>query len=289
MIKALLALYVLWGFNWVVMKEATLFFPPLTFASYRFLSAAVVLLAVNLWLRLPLPPRPYWKWIALTGILQIAVNMGAVQVGMQSLHAGLVAVLNYSMPVWMAILAYFFLHEDLGKRKLLGIAVCMAGMCILMNVDAAGNVSGVALTIGGAVAWAAAGIIIKRQNQKQRDVSCTMIQYTTWQIGAGALALWLYSSLFETGTVVWNGLSAACVAYNGVLASAVAFFLWNYILTHMEAGKASIAVLGVPVVGVLCGILFLGEVFHWYTALGMLMILAGILCIVVPARKLAET
>ena len=47
----------------------------------------------------------------MTGILQTALNNVLVQIGMQSLSAGLVAVLNYSMPVWVTIMAHFFLQE----------------------------------------------------------------------------------------------------------------------------------------------------------------------------------
>ena len=46
MIKLLAAIYLVWGFNWVVMKEANLFFPPVTFSCYRFIIGALVLLAV---------------------------------------------------------------------------------------------------------------------------------------------------------------------------------------------------------------------------------------------------
>ena len=46
MIKLLFAIYLVWGFNWVVMKEANLFFPPVTFSCYRFIIGAMVLLAV---------------------------------------------------------------------------------------------------------------------------------------------------------------------------------------------------------------------------------------------------
>ena len=107
MIKLLFAIYLVWGFNWVVMKEANLFFPPVTFSCYRFIIGAMVLLAVCFWLKLPIPPRRYWPWIAITGFLQIAVNTAAIQIGMVTLGAGLVAVLNYSMPVWMALMAHF--------------------------------------------------------------------------------------------------------------------------------------------------------------------------------------
>ena len=63
-----------------------------------------------------------------------------------NLGAGLVAVLNYSMPVWMALMAHFFLGEHLTRRKVMGIIVSMAGMCLLMNVDSGGDLSLVVLT-----------------------------------------------------------------------------------------------------------------------------------------------
>lgn len=284
MIKALLALYIIWGFNWVVMKEATLFFPPVLFSCYRFVIGAVVLIGITLWCRMPLPPKRYWSWIIVTGLLQIAVNNAAVQIGVTSLGAGLVAVVNYSMPVWMSILAYFMLHETLTKRKILGIVLSMVGMYVLMNVDIIGDMTGLLLTIGGAIAWAVAAVIVKYQDKvmhrQQQKETCTMIQYTTWQIAVGALFLWVYAMLFEQGQVTWSPMAVSCLAYNGVLASALAFFLWNYILTKMEASKAGVASLGVPVVGVICNVIFMHEAVHWNTAVGMILILAGIFLIV---------
>ena len=284
MAKALFILYLIWGFNWVVMKEATLFFPPVLFSCYRFVIGAVVLIGITLWCRMPLPPKRYWPWIIVTGLLQIAVNNAAVQIGVTSLGAGLVAVVNYSMPVWMSILAYFILHETLTKRKILGIVLSMVGMYVLMDVEIVGDITGLLLTIGGAIAWAVAAVIVKYQDKvmhrQQQKETCTMIQYTTWQIAAGALFLWVYALLFEQGQVIWTPMAVSCLAYNGVLASALAFFLWNYILTKMEASKAGVASLGVPVVGVICNVIFMHEAVHWNTAVGMVLILAGIFLIV---------
>lgn len=284
MAKALFILYLIWGFNWVVMKEATLFFPPVLFSCYRFVIGAVVLIGITLWCRMPLPPKRYWPWIIATGLLQIAVNNAAIQIGVTSLGAGLVAVVNYSMPVWMSILAYFILHETLTKRKILGIVLSMVGMYVLMDVEIVGDITGLLLTIGGAIAWAIAAVIVKYQDKvmhrQQQKEPCTMIQYTTWQIAAGALFLWVYAMLFEQGQVTWTPMAVSCLAYNGVLASALAFFLWNYILTKMEASKAGVASLGVPVVGVICNVIFMHEAVHWNTAVGMVLILAGIFLIV---------
>lgn len=289
MIKALLALYMIWGFNWVVMKEATFFFPPVIFSCYRFLAGAVVLIAFTIWCRMPLPPKRYWPWIVSTGILQIAVNNAAIQIGVTSLGAGLVAVVNYSMPVWMSILAYFMLHERLTRRKIVGILLSMTGMYVLMDVKIVGDTAAILLVIGGAIAWAAAGIMVKYQDRSMRrqkqQKACTMIQYTTWQMAVGAIALWLYSLAFEQGSITWTPMAVGCLLYNGVLASALAFFLWNYILTKMEASKAGVASLGVPVVGVISNVIFMHEAVHWNTAAGMALILAGIFLIVAQGRK----
>ena len=279
-IKLLSAIYLVWGFNWVVMKEANLFFPPVTFYCYRFIIGALVLLAVCFWLKLPIPPRRYWPWIAITGFLQIAVNTAAIQIGMVTLGAGLVAVLNYSMPVWMALMAHFFLGEHLTRRKVMGIIVSMAGMCLLMNVDSGGDVSLVVLTLIGAAAWAAAGIIVKIQDRRMKSNDCNLIQYTTWQMVVGALALGIQAAVMESGTIQWTPLAVGCLLYNGVMASSLAFFMWNYLLTQIEAAKAAIAILGVPVVGVISGVLVLDEPLTMMTLIGMVMILIGIVCIV---------
>lgn len=86
-------------------------------------------------------------------------------------------------------MAHFFLGEHLTRRKVMGIIVSMAGMCLLMNVDSGGDLSLVVLTLVGAAAWAAAGIIVKIQDRRMKANDCNLIQYTTWQMVIGALAL----------------------------------------------------------------------------------------------------
>jgi drug/metabolite transporter (DMT)-like permease len=278
------------------MKEANQYFSPSVFVAYRFALGAAVLLLVTAWLRLPLPPRRYWKWIILTGILQMTLNNVAMQTGMQYLGAGLAAVLNYTMPVWVAILAHFFLSEHLSLRKIAGIGLSIAGLFILMNIDNIGNVEAILISLFGAVAWAVASIIVKLQDRvmkKNRKIGaepdCNIIQYTTWQMVVGSLSLFVYMAFAGQGTVHWTPMAIGCLVYNGVLASAVAFFLWNYLLSRMEAGKAAIAVLGVPAVGVICGIIFLGEAMTITTAVGMVLILAGILLIITQKVKVITT
>jgi len=277
--KALCLIYLIWGMNWVVMKTANTFFPPITFVAYRFLFGALVLLSVWRWLHLPLPKKKYWPWIFLTGILQMGLNNIAAQTSMLTLGAGMVSVLNYSMPVFAAVMAHFLLGERLTWRKGAGIVLAIAGMAVLMDVHAGGDVTAICIGLLSAVFWGLASIFVKL---KLSDVN--PISLTTWQMVCASLSLLAYTAIVPQGQVVWNTESVLCLIYNGVLASALAFFLWSWILQHIEVSKASVAVLAVPVVGVVGGILCLGEPMTLHIFFGMIMIMAGIYIVVTNKR-----
>lgn len=279
MAKALCLIYLIWGMNWVVMKTANTFFPPITFVAYRFLFGALVLLSVWFWLHLPLPKKKYWPWIFLTGILQMGLNNIAAQTSMLTLGAGMVSVLNYSMPVFAAVMAHFLLGERLTWRKGAGIVLAIAGMAVLMDVHAGGDVTAICIGLLSAVFWGLASIFVKL---KLSDVN--PISLTTWQMVCASLSLLAYTAIVPQGQVVWNTESVLCLIYNGVLASALAFFLWSWILQHIEVSKASVAVLAVPVVGVVGGILCLGEPMTLHIFFGMIMIMAGIYIVVTNKR-----
>lgn len=280
MAKALCLIYLIWGMNWVVMKTANTFFPPITFVAYRFLFGALVLLSVWFWLHLPLPKKKYWPWIFLTGILQMGLNNIAAQTSMLTLGAGMVSVLNYSMPVFAAVMAHFLLGERLTWHKGAGIVLAIAGMAVLMDVHAGGDVTAICIGLLSAVFWGLASIFVKL---KLADVN--PISLTTWQMVCASLSLLAYTAIVPQGEVVWNTESVLCLIYNGVLASALAFFLWSWILQHIEVSKASVAVLAVPVVGVVGGILCLGEPLTLHIFFGMLMIMAGIYIVVTHKRQ----
>ena len=280
MAKALCLIYLIWGMNWVVMKTANTFFPPITFVAYRFLFGALVLLSVWFWLHLPLPKKKYWPWIFLTGILQMGLNNIVAQTSMLTLGAGMVSVLNYSMPVFAAVMAHFLLGERLTWRKGAGIVLAIAGMAVLMDVHAGGDVTAICIGLLSAVFWGLASIFVKL---KLSDVN--PISLTTWQMVCASLSLLVYTAIVPQGEVVWNTESVLCLIYNGVLASALAFFLWSWILQHIEVSKASVAVLAVPVVGVVGGILCLGEPMTLHIFFGMIMIMAGIYIVVTHKRQ----
>ena len=275
MLRALAAIWLIWGLNWVVMKTANTYFPPILFVTWRFGSGALILLAVAYWKKIPLPDAKFLPWIILTGILQLNLNNIAAQIGMQSISAGMAAVLNYTAPLWTAILAHFALNEKLTRIKFFGLFLAMLGLYVLMGLQGVDDLSAAFIIILGAMIMAVSNIVVKLKLTK-----CDMVQLTTWQMVFGAISLIIYSSLFPQGEINWCLPAVLCVIYNGALASALAFFLWNYVLTHIEASKASIATLVAPIVGVLGGVVFLGEPLTVQIIIGIVLIFAGILIVV---------
>lgn len=271
MFRLLLILCLIWGFNFVVMKTANIYFSPEIFVAYRFSLGAAVLLIFAYIKKMPLPPKKFWGWIFLTGVFQIAIGGSIVQYCFQFLDAGLVSVLNYTMPMWVTLLAAFFLNEPLTKKKIFGVALGIIGIGVLMNVNISGDFTAMLIALSAALAWAIGNVIIKAKLTK-----CDAVAMTTWQMVTGAILLAIYAATFDNLRADWTITAVACLLYNAVIASAFAFFLWVYILEHMPASQASISVLGVPVVGVLGGAICFGEPLTLSMLLGMCMVFIGI-------------
>lgn len=222
MFRTLAVICLIWGFNWVVMKSANNYFPPILFVTWRFTFGALILLAVAYWKKIPLPDAKFLPWIILTGILQIALNQMAIQIGLLNIGAGIGCVLSYTSPLWTAILAHFTLNERLTGVKFFGITIAIIGMYVLMGLQGVDDLSAAFILISGAILVAVTSIIVKLRLTK-----CDMIQLTTWQITFGAIFLMIYSTIFPQGEINWCVPAVVCLFYNSVFASALAFFLWT--------------------------------------------------------------
>ena len=149
MLRALVASWLIWGLNWVVMKTANTYFPPILFVTWRFGSGALILLAVAYWRKIPLPDAKFLPWIFLSGICMLVLNNIAAQVGMMSIGAGMAAVLNYTAPLWTAILAHFTLDEKLTRRKIFGLIVAFVGLYVLMGLQGVEDLTAAFVIIAG--------------------------------------------------------------------------------------------------------------------------------------------
>lgn len=273
-------LCLIWGFNFVIMKLGNGAFPPVQFAALRFLTGTIVLFGIMLWKKSFLPRKGEMKWFLLCGILQTMYFNIAIQISLVYINAGLTSVLTYSMPLFLSILAHYFIPgESLHKWKLLGVCIGVAGLFVAMDIHLDGNLWAMLLGLSSAVSWAIANLIIKKKLQHTDK-----LQFTSWQMLFGTIGLFLYSFIIEDGQAHFTLTSISYILFSGILASALAFLLWSHILSTTEASKASIMLLLVPIVGIISGWLFLHEQLKLITVVGISLVLTGIWIVNVSGR-----
>lgn len=265
-------LCLIWGFNFVIMKLGNGAFPPVLFASLRFLTGAIVLLCVCFFKKIPLPNKSDFKWYLLCGLFQTTYFNIAIQISLNYVSAGLTSVLTYSMPLFLSIMAHKWIPADrLTVRKTFGIILGIVGLFLAMNIHLGGSFWAMLLALSSAISWALANLLFKLKLKHSES-----IQFTTWQMTIGAVGLLVYSLSFEHGESHWGFMPFVYILFSGIVASALAFVMWNHILSRSEASRASISLLLVPVVGVISGCLFLHESLKLVTLAGILLVLSGI-------------
>ncbi|HEX5477022.1 MAG TPA: DMT family transporter [Burkholderiales bacterium] len=274
-----------WGFNWTAMKVALSEVPPWTFRTLCLVLGSSVLFTVLRASGQSLAvPKGQRARLAMLAFFNITCWNLLVAFGMTMIPSGRAAILAYMMPAWAIPLSMLVLGERLTGAKLVGFVLGMAGLALLLGdglLHLGHAPLGSLLILGASVSWALGTVL-----QKRFPVAMPSGSYTAWimllgglPILLGALALDDFHSLGKVG--LWPALG---VLYNVLVAFAFAHWAWIKIATSVPVTVFSLSMLVIPVVGVLSGMLFLGERPSWaeYCALGL--VLASLVSVVLPAR-----
>ncbi len=266
-ILALAALALIWGYNWVIMKRALHDSGPFTFAALRALLGALALFALLAARRRSLRPA-HLPGVLVLGLLQTTGFLGFVIWALVSGGAGRTAVLVYTMPLWLLVLAWPLLGERIRGLQWAAVAVAGAGLVLILQPwRLHAHVLSAALAVLGGVSWALAAIWAKHL---RRRVHLDLLSLTAWQMLLGALPLILIAAWREPQAIVWTSY------FTAVLATALAWLLWLYALDKLPAGIAGMGTLAVPLIGLAAAWLRLGERPSPPEAAGMALILTGL-------------
>jgi len=279
---ALAALALIWGYNWVVMKEVLRYSGPLDFGALRNLLGALSLLALLAILRRPIKPVAA-GWMLVLGLFQTTVFTCCVMLALAWGGAGRAAVLTYTMPFWLMALAWPLLGERIHALQWPAALLALAGLLLIMepwNIHG-GFAAGLLATSAG-VAWAVSNVMVKRLRAR---VDIDLLRLTAWQTFFGSLALVLIAALFDTQPLHWKPYLVGAVIYNAIPATALAWMLWVYVLHHLPVGAAGLGALAVPVVGVLSASIQLGERPSATETTGMILILVALALLSVQALR----
>jgi drug/metabolite transporter (DMT)-like permease len=284
-ILALCVLVLIWGYNWVVMKIAVQYAAPFDYAALR-----VFLGGVSLWLFLSWRRQPVWPTRAggafVVGALQMAGFYGLSTWALVSGGAGKTAVLNYAMPLWVLLLAWLALGEQVRGVQWICVVAGLTGlMCILMPFSFSEGLFSKGLALLSSMSWAG-GIIVAKKLQQRSQLD--LLSFTTWQMLFGSIPLILVAFFVPSQPIHWSPAFIAALIYSVIPGNAIAWFLWFYALSRLPAGVAGLGTLAAPVIGVLAARLQLGEEPRFLEAAGMMLIVGALVINALQALRLRE-
>jgi drug/metabolite transporter (DMT)-like permease len=279
------AFCLLWSSAFAVSKIALADCPPFLLLTIRFLVAGAITLIGAAAFQANW--RLAWRDALLLGAIGIfnnALYLGFNYSGMHTVSAGLTALIASTNPVLTSLLAACFLGERMTFRKIIGLALGVAGVAFIVEsrvANGTASIPGIGLIVLGLMSLVGGTILFKRFAP-----SANLAVGNGVQTLAGGLALVPFAFAFESvSEVVPTWRLFAALAYLILCGSVVGYLLWFRLLTTFGATAASAYHFLMPPLGMLFGWILLGEHVDARDLIGVLPVAVGIYLVTRPGHK----
>ena len=255
----------IWGASFLFMRLGAVEFGALPLAAVRVAIAALFLLPLLLLRGLGPQMLRHWKHMLLVGLLNSGIPFACYAFALLTITTGLSAILNATVPLFGAVVAWLWLGDRLNAWRTLGLVIGFVGVALLAwekaggPPGAAGSDSGWAnaLAIGACLLACLCYGIAASYAKRYLGGLPPLVTATGSQIGAtiglAAPALWFWPARMP-GSTAWLALLAV-----GVLCTGVAYVLYFRLIERAGPARALTVTFVVPVFAVGYGVLFLGE------------------------------
>lgn len=250
---------------------------PVWFAAWRAIMSAGVALAVVLAMQgLAWPSRADLAPILGIGLFQIAGFFLLLYAALTLVPAGTASVLSYTTALWLVPISALWLRERLTGKRLLAVALGLAGILAIANpatLDTAqpGQLLGVGLLLAAALSWAIAIAMLRAARAK-----LSTVQMLPFAFAVASLVLLPLALLLEPE----GGLSRESAPVIALLAvgllGPVATWAASEVSRDLPAVVSSLGFLGTPVLGLLLSVAVLGEPLTLGLAVGAALVVAGV-------------
>ncbi|HEY2417310.1 MAG TPA: DMT family transporter [Steroidobacteraceae bacterium] len=283
----LVALSFCWGLSWTAMRVALDEVSPwsLRLIGYSIGAFVLLILLKAQGRSLAIPAGKNWLHVFIAALF-LAVGFGVAGTFAQLMaNTSRVIIVNYSMPVWGSLMAYFVLHERINARSALGLALCVAGLSVLVYPVAETSLRepiGLLLAFVCALCWGGGTVYMKWAR-----IRGDLLAITFWQVMVGVVVFAVFYLIFEGAPKLeplqwrtWGGL-----LYNGILGTGIAYFIWFNIIGRLSTAMASLGSLINPVVGVIGAVIILGDRPTVPDMIGFALIFSAAACVMIPQRQ----
>ena len=275
----------LWSFAFVAGKIGVTYCPPLILLAARFSLAGILILGISAARResWSLSWRDTWVF-AVLGIANNALYLGLGYTGLQTVSAGLGALIVSANPVFTAVLAALLLGEQLTWRKLAGLLLGVLGVSFIVwhriSVGA-DSLHGILFTLASLASIVAGTILFKLLAPK----GSLWIGNGVQNLAAGVVLIPFAFTLSDVGDIVPNAQLLGAFAFLTLGGSIMAYLLWFHLLKACGATAASAYHFLMPPLGMLFAWIVLGEHVEIRDLLGIVPVALGIYLVTRPAAS----
>lgn len=274
-----LAVVVIWGLNFVVMKVGLQGLGPMLLGALRFAAAALPFLLFVKFPRLPL------RYVAGYGLAQGLGQFGFLFLGLQlGMTAGMASVVMQTQAFFTLLLAVPLLGEKARPAQWQGLTAALIGLVMIATAHGQGlgqmTLVGFVLTLSAAFMWSVSNLIARLAS---RVSDYEPFPFIVWSSVFPILPFMGLALLQDGSEVVWQQLTNMgvgawlSVAYLAWLATLLAYTLWTQLLKRHPAGRVTPFSLLVPVVGLWAAWVFFDEQPVAQQWLGTTAVLLGLL------------
>lgn len=267
-----LAVVMVWGTNFVVIRVALDALPPLTFATLRYVLA---LLPAALFIKRPAVP---WRMLAAYGVAIGFGQFGLLFIAMDGLISPGLASLVVQMQIFFTIgLSVWLAGERVRRFQLAGLLLATAGIgVILLHTDGTTTPMGLALVLAAAMSWGIGNHVAKASGTRD------MLGFVVWAslfaippLALGALIAdgpaRIAQSIGAAGAGTW-----AAVAWQSAGNTLFGYSAWGWLLARHPAATISPLSMLVPVFGMSASALLLGEPLQDWKLLAGGLVMGGL-------------
>lgn len=280
---ALACVSLIWSFNWIVIKVVLDYVGPMTFSAQRYLVGTVVVFVLLLVGRESMKPTP-WRETLWIGLTQTAGFQALIQLAVIHGGAGKSALLTYTMPFWVIPLAWLMLGDRPNRREWGFIGLAALGLIFEIEPwhGGVGLISAL-LAIGAGLCWAIGTVLSKRLFM--RDATVSPMRLTAWQMLYATVALVVIALCVPERPVDWSWPMLGALAYNGILASGLAWVMWLFVVQRLRANVSGLASLVTPLMSIGFAWLILAEVPDWSEATGIVLMIVALFGVLRPRAQ----
>ncbi|MBX9612816.1 MAG: DMT family transporter [Burkholderiales bacterium] len=282
---ALVALTLMWGINWPMMKLSLREVTPLYFRAITMTGGALWLCLFYRLRGVRLrPAATEWRTIVALGAPNMLGWHWFSILGVKELASGRAAILGFTMPIWTVLLGALVFRERLTRRAALAAAAVAVTVGLLVSDELlalSGRPMGIVWMELGALCWAIGTLMMRRTK-----ITLPVEALTVWMMILSALCLWGIAFASEpVPTLRFSGAMWMSLAYGVVINYGFAQIIWFGLARDLPPATSAMSIMAVPLIGTLSATLIVGEWPSWHDYVAIVFVMAAIAAVLLPTRK----